>query len=127
MVEKYGRRTNRTKVQILILLYLWQPSQVSSKSYQEKFPCAGRRKTRSTKGREGGSTRKIFFFWIYWYWYRLAQGENGDSKKESDDSVVLLKLSDNNKSPSLEMTKEQYNAWKENEEKNEEYEDEENH
>jgi hypothetical protein len=54
----------------------------------------------------------------------LHRGENADSKKESD--VVLLKLSDN-KSPSLEMTKEQYNAWKGHEKKNEEYEDEENH
>jgi hypothetical protein len=42
------------------------------------------------------------------------KGENGDSKEESSDSIILLKISDNNKDPTIEMTKEQYNSWGDN-------------
>ncbi len=55
----------------------------------------------------------------------VHRGENADSKKESD--VVLLKLSDKNKSPSVEMTKEQYDLWEGHEKKEEENDYEESH
>ena len=47
----------------------------------------------------------------------LHRGENGDSKEESSNSILLLKISGKNKNPPIEMTKEQYNSWNENEQK----------
>ena len=47
----------------------------------------------------------------------LHRGENTDSIEESSDSIILLKISHNNKDPSIEMTKEQYDFWGKNEHK----------